>query len=81
MSILIYKNDFETVVINYLGDDIGYIVKGKKNYTVNIYGKEYLTKLNNRLKLTEWIEQLVKHFNYEAYSIVQLQKRGFTVKA
>lgn len=76
----IYKNDHETIVINYLGDDIGHIVKGKKAYKVDIYGREYTAKLSDRLKLTGWIEQLVKHYQYEIYSYVMAEKRGFKIK-
>ena len=39
----IYKNDYETIVIEWRWKEVGYIVVGKKYYTVNIHMTEYYT--------------------------------------
>ena len=74
----IYKNDFESIVIEWRGKQVGYITKGKR-YVLTIYLEEYFADLKHRNTLTAWIYQILKHKEYEAYSIVKLENKGFKI--
>ena len=75
-SLRIYKNDFESIVIEWRGKDVGYITIGKKYFNVNVHLTEYIIKKSDKHRIKEYLTSLLKHIEYENYSIVQLEKRG-----
>ncbi len=71
----IYKNDWESIVIEWRGEQVGYISIGKR-YVVTLHLKEYFVDLKDKNKLKEWITQLLINKEFEAYSIIQLEIKG-----
>jgi len=71
----IFKNDWESIVIEWRGEEVGYISIGK-HYIVTLYLKEYFVSLKHKDKLKEWITQILINKEFEAYSITQLEKKG-----
>lgn len=74
----IFKNDWESIVIEWRGEEVGYISIGKR-YVITLYLKEYFVDLKHKNKLKEWITQILLHKEFEAYSITLNEKQGIKV--
>jgi hypothetical protein len=75
----IFKNDWESIVVEWRGQEVGYISVGKKNYVVTLHLQEYYAKLMYRNSLKSWIYGILKQKEHEMYSIVALEKKGFKI--
>lgn len=76
----IFKNDWESIVIEWRGQEVGYISVGKKKYVATIHLQEYFADKRYRNNLKEWIYSILKQKEHEVYSIIALEKRGFKIK-